>query len=1069
MQVMEHLDAENKALQTRIGDILEWRRKISGQTLDFFIRSIAVYLFMNRTDNFLSGQASLVRKTINRIFQTTAEAPSSTLGESPETKGCESEWSSPLVPVDVRDRSFLLRIATVLEQYEQVIDPEVTKGSENTSHGDLFSAAAFTEAFFCHNCMVKYSDDGASVSGRSHISYDITKLVDAFNEKSFLVTQSSAEDVLYRLFDIFATRQREELLSGIAKTNTTAASTTATQTSSPSAFTDFDGVPYIGEVWFMLLCISCELLDEKVSFDVAEAIYLQLSGDNSSRKGKGYVGLDYNSFFIAMYVMACMKYDEPDDQQRIFLMIESVQPSLVQMLEKPRLLDKIVSTFHNFVSQKVFYKFVQYQKIIFSAFRSCIKKFNSSKKADSVSTAMSPSPRRRSASFSALGGSGSGGICGYNSPSSSHSEIRSPFEFFCQKFKITPDLVSLLLVRRVASHIQALFVKATSYVSFFGCLHILVVSLIDNAVLQTPSKQTETETANAAHKVTITNYSSLVQVGIERIVWQVQSILTPNSRDLVRLKPFSPKIEKKSRYVSSHEVPLFDTGSHNDSNHSITDRSSHPILSLTDIDIIGHTSGGQLLLAENESFRQELDNVKSEYSISIQELERTIAWQNEQLELSRQEFELQRRFLSQQSDSSTAVISALRRQLDHPTVDVSNNSGEKIARLTREYESKVDELNSMLEKYKTFQSEESKSFAERVQSLEEELRLAIQALDNEKVSNKEMVEVLARDYEMKSVELGVRNIGFLTKIDTLTAQVYECHERLHMREEEISSIMRTQQLLNSIDSLQAAQDTNNPAMEDSYDSRLARASMLISALQLQLDAATTTILSFCSESDRFSQLSERNQREIELRSMSCEDLYNHLVISHITNQHLELKIDAVKAEMTSKVLNLSAVHTERLVALTQWNEYAINLEREKSAAELLYVNELSDVGHKHALEIAVHEEQARILQNDMDAMKSVIADQNNQLVNLSSKLSAYQESESESESRMQTIITENEANVKTKAEIISQMERDLSDLQLTLQKSTAAYEEKVNDYFLLLSLNTKKILSNPGDRAHWKA
>eukprot|EP01036_Dinobryon_divergens_P024872 gene24872-33362_t len=1025
MQVMGHLDAENKVLQTRIDNLLEWKRKIS-------------------------GQASLVLKTINRMFQA-----SSASDESPEMKGgeflglTEIEWNTPLIPVDVRDKSFLLRIATVLEQYEQVIDPEMSAGGGGTTPGDLFSAAAFTEAFFCHNCMVKYSDDSMGAGSQSHASYDINKLVDAFNETSFLVTQSSAEEILFRLFDIFATRQRDEMLSEPIKA-------TAKQTS-PSIFAECGSVPYIGEEWFMMLCISCELIDKKVSFEVVEAIYLQLSGDNGTRKEKGFVGLDYNSFFIAMYIMACMKYDQPDDQQKMFLLIESVQPTLKQILEKPQFLDKIVTSFSNFVSQKIYYKYIQYQKILYSSFKSCIKKYNSSRMNDSASISQQPSPRRRSASFSALGrGSGSSSnsnsarsIGGYNSTASSQQlEVGSAFEIFCQKYRITPDLVSLPLVRRVASQVQALFTKTDSYISFFGCLHFLVVSLIDNAVLQTPSKQAVVENGNRAKKLTISNLSSLVQVGIERIAWQVQSLTPPNSNDLIRSKPFSPKMDKRSPFARSSEAISTVSDCQFNSSHSVTaERISHPILSMTDIDIIGHTSGGQLLLAENESLRREVSKLKSENARSIQDLEKTIAWQNEQLELSRQEFDLQRSFLSQQSDSSAAIISALRRQLDHSKVDASTASEESFAAVAREYERQIDELNSVVATYKNSRSEETKNMTERVHSLEGELRGAVLALDNEKVLHKEIVEALTREYEMKSVELGVRNIDYLTKIDALTAQVYECQERLYMREEEIASIMRTQQLLNTMDSLQGGSSIDG---EDSYNSRLSRASMLISALQLQLEAATATISTYCSETDHISYQSELYQQEIELKSMAFEDVYNLLVRSHVTTQHLELKIDAIKSEMTTKVLNLSAVHSERLVSLTQWKERAMTLEREKSATELDYVNEFSNAEQKHAIEIAVHEEQARILQRDIDKMESVIAEQSNQLQYLSSQVSALQESERQSECKilkMQNIIQRNEskesASVKANAEVITQLESDLSDLQVTLQNRTAAYEEKV--------------------------
>ena len=987
---------------------------------------------------------------------------SSTSDESPEMKGGDFlglsgiEWSTPLVPVDVRDRSFLLRIATVLEQYEQVIDPEASTGGDVTTPVDIFSAAAFTESFFCHNCMVRYySDDSvASATSQTHVSYDINKLVDAFNETSFLVTQSSAEEILFRLFDIFATRQREELLSELEKA-------TAKQTF-PSIFAEHvsssSSVSYIGVDWFMMLCISCELIDEKVSFDVAQAIYLQLSGDNSTRTEKVFVGLDYNAFFIAMYVMACMKYDQPDDQQKMFLLIESVQPTLKQILEKPRFLDKIVTAFSNFVSQKIYLKFVQYQKILYSSFKSCVKKYSNSRKSDSVSTSQ-PSPRRRSASFSALagrggggsgGGSGNGSIVGYNSTTSSQLEVSNAFEFFCQKYQITPDLVSLPLIRRVASHVQSLFTKTNSYLSFFGCLHFLVVSLIDDAVLQTPSKQ-------ATKKLTISNFSSLVQVGIERIAWQVQSLKSPNSNDLIRSKPFPPKMDKRVPYVNSNEVLSTGSDSQFTSNHSATDRIAHPVLSLTEIDIIGHTSGGQLLLAENEALRKDVNNLKSECTRSIRDLERTIEWQNEQLELSRQEFDLQRSYLSQQSDSSTAIISALRRQLDHSKVDASNASKENSAAMTHEYERQIDELNSVVDMYKHSQSEETTYMAERIHSLEGELLVANQALDNEKVINREMVDALSREYEMKSVELGVRNIDYLTKIDALSAEVYECHERLHMREEEIASIMRTQQLLNSMDSLQSSQEANSNSFigEDSYTSRLSRASMLISALQLQLEAATATISTYCSETDHLSHLSEQHQQELELRSMAFEDVYNHLVRSHITNQHLELKIDVIKSEMTTKVLNLSAVHSERLVSLTQWKERAMVLEREKSAAELDYLSESTDAEQRHAIEIAVYEEQARILQRDVDNMQSANAEQSNHLAYLSSLVSALQESERQSEAKilkMQDSIRQNEskeiASVRANAEVITQLESDLSDLQLTLQDRTAAYEEKVQDYFL---------------------
>jgi hypothetical protein len=172
-----------------------------------------------------------------------------TSDESPEMKGGDflgltgNEWNTPLIPVDVRDKFFLLRIATVLEQYEQVIDPEMsTGGGDGTTPGDLFSAAAaFTESFFCHNCMVKYSDDSIGTGSQSHASYDINKLVDAFNETSFLVTQSSAEEILFRLFDIFATRQRDEISSEPAKPTV--------KPTSPSIFVAEGSVPYIGEAF----------------------------------------------------------------------------------------------------------------------------------------------------------------------------------------------------------------------------------------------------------------------------------------------------------------------------------------------------------------------------------------------------------------------------------------------------------------------------------------------------------------------------------------------------------------------------------------------------------------------------------------------------------------------------------------------------------------------------------------------------------------------------------------------------------------------------------------------------
>jgi hypothetical protein len=152
------------------------------------------------------GQASLVLQTTQRIFSSWNKSHS-------EQDSLEPELSTS-VAVDRRDVSFLLKICSVLEQMQQSAPPSLTEGENGweTTPRDLFAATvslpeALEALFVCPNCTVRSADE--CLVTRPSPS-ELSSFANSINEINFLMTQSSAEDILHRLFVIFVSRQKRE-------------------------------------------------------------------------------------------------------------------------------------------------------------------------------------------------------------------------------------------------------------------------------------------------------------------------------------------------------------------------------------------------------------------------------------------------------------------------------------------------------------------------------------------------------------------------------------------------------------------------------------------------------------------------------------------------------------------------------------------------------------------------------------------------------------------------------------------------------------------------------------------
>jgi len=806
-----------------------------------------------------------------------------------------------------------------------------------------------------------------------------------------------------------------------------------------------------------MLCISCELVNEKVTFDVICSLFEQLSGDNHTRRMRKFIGLEYSDFFIAIYFIASMRFPKEAEQQKIFNLIESVKNSLVQILENPGLLDRIVNTFTHFIVCKVFNKFVQYQKLLYEAYKQCLGSISPEQQLANSNTNNNRTPQKPQQLKS----------------SKSKETYCSGFEKFCIKYCIVPDLTPMPIVRRVAAHVQSLFNNPDGFTAFFGCLHFLAVCLIENATIQSTSRHPNDNSSSEQHtKYTISNYSTLIQCGIERIVWQVQSRYHPNSQDVIR-KPTSSTLNKRankataSKVITSTNIPTFSSLSSTES------PPLNPLVSKTVAEIIGSTTTGAILMKENENLRNELNSNRIEFEGIIEELEKTVYFQSQQLQVLKKEADAQSSFVSEHSDNSAKIVSALRRQ-----IDVSKSENQQ---LRDESEAHIEDLTqrlsesiALVNKLMSDHAAETTALNKVVSDLEESLRVANEESRIMKECYESQLYRLSADFDVKTVECSLRNIGHMDRIDELTAELAHCNEQRFLREQDLQALLQVRQLVHA--ATMTAPDTDSGVdvaaasgyIEELVTVKTNRDAVLLCSLQLHVENLSAALEAqsneFNEERDHWFSYEETFVQDANLQMMRCEDVTasTSVIVSRYQQEMgvLTQQLRDLKALCKQQASELLAANVD----ISTLNEAAaLNSSFDPSDEKILeYQEEIHRIQQEYTIRYVQMNEDILCLQRDLrvshqkvDQLEMILEDRRSH---------HSQTSELFSLKELQQEISRLNAALEDRDGEVYQLQEELDDLEKKSQQKATAYQAQVLQLQqeLTATLNTRSSKSHRG-------